>query len=122
VVIAAAAGIAGHVTVGSQATLAGRSGVTRDLPGGKTCFGFPAIPAAEEKRRIASVSRLPQLMARVKELERQLKGQQTCVRAAVAVDHAPRTATVRACLADSIFSMAWRCFTARTLLSFVHPS
>lgn len=79
VVIAAQAGIAGHVTVGSQATLAGRSGVTRDLPGGKTYFGFPAIPAAEEKRRIASVSRLPQLMARVKELERQLAAMKPAV-------------------------------------------
>jgi len=76
VVIAAQVGIAGHVTVGSQATLAGRSGGTRDLPGGKTYFGFPAIPANEEKRRIASVSRLPQLMARVKELERQLAASQ----------------------------------------------
>lgn len=73
VVIAAQAGVAGHVSVGSQATLAGRSGVTRDLPGGKTYFGFPAIPAGEEKRRIASVSRLPQLLARVKELEREME-------------------------------------------------
>ena len=70
VVIAAQSGIAGHVKVGSQATLASRCGVTKSLPGGATYFGFPAVPAAQEKRKLASVNRLPQLLARVKELER----------------------------------------------------
>jgi len=74
VVIAAQTGIAGHVVVGSQATLGARCGVTRDLPGGKTYLGFPANPAGEEKRRIASANRLPQLVARVKELERLIAG------------------------------------------------
>lgn len=74
VVIAAQVGIAGHVTVGSQSTLAARCGVTRDLPPGKTYLGFPAIPVSEEKRRLASVNRLPQLQARVKELEAKLNG------------------------------------------------
>lgn len=69
VVIAAQSGIAGHVEVGSQSRLGARSGVTKSLTGGQTYFGFPAVPAAQEKRRLASVNRLPQLMARVKELE-----------------------------------------------------
>jgi UDP-3-O-[3-hydroxymyristoyl] glucosamine N-acyltransferase len=73
VVIAAQVGIAGHVTVGPQVTLAARCGVTRDLPGGQTYLGFPAIPASDEKRRLASINRLPQLQARVKELEAQIK-------------------------------------------------
>ncbi len=76
VVIAAQVGIAGHVTVGSQSTLAARCGVTRDLPAGQTYLGFPAIPAGEEKRRLASINRLPQLLARVKELETQLAAEQ----------------------------------------------
>lgn len=69
VVIAAQSGIAGHVEVGSQARLGARSGVTKSLTGGQTYFGFPAVPATQEKRRLASVNRLPQLMARVRELE-----------------------------------------------------
>ena len=73
VVIAAQVGIAGHVTVGSQATLAARCGVTHDLPGKATYLGFPANPVGVEKRRLASVNRLPQLQARVKELERALE-------------------------------------------------
>jgi UDP-3-O-[3-hydroxymyristoyl] glucosamine N-acyltransferase len=74
VVIAAQVGIAGHVTIGSQATLAARCGVTRDLAGGQTYLGFPAIPASEEKRRLASINRLPQLLARVKQLESENAG------------------------------------------------
>lgn len=74
VVIAAQVGIAGHVTVGSQSTLAARCGVTRDLPAGGKYLGFPAIPSGEEKRRLASVNRLPQLAARVKELESRING------------------------------------------------
>jgi UDP-3-O-[3-hydroxymyristoyl] glucosamine N-acyltransferase len=72
VVIAAQVGIAGHVHVGAKSTLAARCGVTRDLPGGQIYLGFPAIPAGEEKRRLAGINRLPQLQARVKELEAQL--------------------------------------------------
>jgi len=74
VVIAAQVGIAGHVTIGSKSTLAARCGVTRDLPAGQTYLGFPAIPVSEEKRRLASINRLPQLLTRVKELESQLAG------------------------------------------------
>ena len=79
VVIAAQVGIAGHVSVGSQSTLAARCGVTRDLPAKGTYLGFPAIPVGEEKRRLASVNRLPQLMERVKELERQLAAMKPAV-------------------------------------------
>lgn len=75
VVIAAQVGIAGHVHVGSQSTLAARCGVTRDLPAGGKYLGFPANPAGEEKRRMAGINRLPQLLARVKELEAQIAAQ-----------------------------------------------
>ena len=72
VVIAAQVGIAGHVTIGSQSKLGGRAGVTKDVPAGQTVLGFPAVPANEERRRIANVSRLPKLVARIRELEARL--------------------------------------------------
>ncbi len=76
VVIAAQSGIAGHVSVGSQCTLGGRSGVTKDLPNGPmTYLGFPAVPAKEEMQRAAAARRLPQLIERVKALEKQLQNQ-----------------------------------------------
>jgi UDP-3-O-[3-hydroxymyristoyl] glucosamine N-acyltransferase len=72
VVIAAQVGIAGHVAVGSRSTLGARCGVTKDLAGGETYMGFPAVPVQEERRRIAGVNRLPKLLERVKELEARL--------------------------------------------------
>ena len=69
VVMAAGVGIAGHVVVGSQSTLGGRAGVTKDVAAGASVLGFPALPAREERRRIGAIARLPQLLARVKELE-----------------------------------------------------
>ncbi|MEI6535628.1 MAG: UDP-3-O-(3-hydroxymyristoyl)glucosamine N-acyltransferase [Verrucomicrobiaceae bacterium] len=74
VVIAAQSGVAGHVSVGSQCTLGGRSGVTKDLPAGPmTYLGFPAVLAKEEMRRAAAARRLPQLLERVRKLEKILK-------------------------------------------------
>lgn len=70
VVMAAQGGVAGHVTVGSGVTLGGRIGVTKDIPAGREVYlGFPAMPAQEEKRRLAGINRLPKLTARVKALE-----------------------------------------------------
>lgn len=71
VVVAGQAAVAGHVSVGSRSTLGARSGVTKDLPAGESYLGFPAIPSQKERRRIAAVARLPQLLQRVRELERQ---------------------------------------------------
>lgn len=77
VVMAAQGGVAGHVTVGSMATLGGRIGVTKDIPDGKKMYlGFPAMDAMEERRRVASVNRLPKLAARVKALEKRLDAQE----------------------------------------------
>ncbi|WP_133796500.1 UDP-3-O-(3-hydroxymyristoyl)glucosamine N-acyltransferase [Prosthecobacter fusiformis] len=71
VVIAAQSGVAGHVNVGSFVTLGARSGVTKDIPTGKaTYMGFPAMPVMDERRRWASINRLPHLSARVKALEK----------------------------------------------------
>lgn len=73
VVIAAQAGVAGHVSIGSQCTIAARSGVTKDLPAKSgTYMGFPAVPAGEERRRLAGARRLPQLLDRLKKLESRL--------------------------------------------------
>ncbi len=73
VVIAAQSGVAGHVSIGSQVTLGARSGVTKDLPPGPmTYMGFPAVPVMEERRRLGGVNRIPQLLARVRALEKQL--------------------------------------------------
>ncbi len=70
VTVAAQSGIAGHVTVGAKAILAGRTGVTTDLPGGIVYSGKPALPMKEETKLQAHVRRLPKLLERVKALEK----------------------------------------------------
>ena len=73
VVVAAQAGITGHVTVGSQCTLGARTVVTKDLPAGAASYlGFPARPAMEERRNMAAARQLPQMVQRIRELEKKL--------------------------------------------------
>jgi UDP-3-O-[3-hydroxymyristoyl] glucosamine N-acyltransferase len=71
VVIAAQAGIAGHVSVGSQCTIGARSGVTKDLPPRSGQYlGFPAGPAPEVRRQIAAGRQVPELIQRIRALEK----------------------------------------------------
>jgi UDP-3-O-[3-hydroxymyristoyl] glucosamine N-acyltransferase len=69
VTVAGQGGIAGHVTIGPNTILGGRSGVTRSLPGGQVYGGNPAQPLRDEMKMQAFVRRLPKLIARVKVLE-----------------------------------------------------
>ena len=57
-VLAAQVGVTGHVTIGPGARLAARSGVTRDLVGGQTYGGMPAVPIREWRRQVATLRRL----------------------------------------------------------------
>lgn len=70
VTVAAQSGIVGHVTVGANTILAGRTGVTTNLAGGMTYSGKPAIPMKEDTKLQAHVRRLPKLLERVKALEK----------------------------------------------------
>jgi UDP-3-O-[3-hydroxymyristoyl] glucosamine N-acyltransferase len=65
-------GIGGHLTVGSGARLAGQAGVTGDVPGGGAFMGMPARPRAEFLRGVAAQGRMPELLRRVRELEREM--------------------------------------------------
>jgi UDP-3-O-[3-hydroxymyristoyl] glucosamine N-acyltransferase len=57
-VLAAQVGITGHLTIGPGVRLAARSAVIRDLPGGATYGGAPAIPVRDWRRQMAAISRL----------------------------------------------------------------
>jgi UDP-3-O-[3-hydroxymyristoyl] glucosamine N-acyltransferase len=71
-VIASQSGIAGHLSVGAQVTVGAKSGVMRDLPAQSTVLGIPALPDKQFKRQVIAVQQLPELIRRVRELERQL--------------------------------------------------
>ena len=68
----AQAGSAGQLTIGDGCFVAGRAGVTKDLPPGSRVWGFPAVPEHRWHRSSALVRRLPELLRRLRALERHL--------------------------------------------------
>ena len=66
-------GVVGHVQIGDGAKLLAQAGVSNDVPAGETVFGSPARSRGLAGRIEASLSRLPELMTRVRELEKKLE-------------------------------------------------
>lgn len=71
-VIASQSGVTGHLRIGNQVTVGGKSGVTRDLEDGLTVLGYPAVPDKQAKRQWIALQQLPELLGRVRALEKQL--------------------------------------------------
>src|SRR5207247_42769 len=71
-VIASQSGIAGHLKLGNQATVGAKSGVMRDIPDKGTVLGTPAAPDKQAKRQMIAVQQLPELIRRMRELEKQV--------------------------------------------------
>lgn len=59
-VLAAQAGLAGHLVVGTGAQVAAKSGVMRDIPAGERYMGYPAIPAKQFMRQVATLNKMTQ--------------------------------------------------------------
>ena len=72
-VIASQSGIAGHLKLGNQATVGAKSGVMRDVPDKGTVLGIPAAPDRQAKRQMIAVQQLPDLIHRMRELEKQVE-------------------------------------------------
>ena len=72
VVLAGQVGVADHVTIGDGALVGAQGGVPSDLEAGGKYLGTPARPMLEFKRIVAAESRLPELLRRVRALERAL--------------------------------------------------
>jgi UDP-3-O-[3-hydroxymyristoyl] glucosamine N-acyltransferase len=73
VIAAGQVGIIGHLHIGDGAKLLAQAGITTDVPAGEMMFGSPARRRAEQGRIEASLSRLPELLKRVRELEKKLE-------------------------------------------------
>jgi UDP-3-O-[3-hydroxymyristoyl] glucosamine N-acyltransferase len=71
-VIASQTGIADHLTLGRQVTVGGKSGVMRDIADKETVMGFPAVPQNQAKRQWIAIQKLPEMMSRMRELEKQV--------------------------------------------------
>jgi UDP-3-O-[3-hydroxymyristoyl] glucosamine N-acyltransferase len=73
-VLAGQAGIQGHIEIGAGATIGGQAGVISDIAAGEKVSGYPARPHREAMRIQGALSRLPELLRRVKEIERAVFG------------------------------------------------
>jgi UDP-3-O-[3-hydroxymyristoyl] glucosamine N-acyltransferase len=72
VVLAGQVGVTGHLTIGDGARIAAQSGVMNDVEPGATMLGSPARPHAEAMRLYASMGRVPDLVKKVRDLEKRL--------------------------------------------------
>jgi UDP-3-O-[3-hydroxymyristoyl] glucosamine N-acyltransferase len=70
VVLLAQAGVAGHKRVGARAFIGPQSGVHKDVPAGARVLGSPQRLERAFHREMAALARLPDLVRRVRALER----------------------------------------------------
>ncbi|MGN0941491.1 MAG: UDP-3-O-(3-hydroxymyristoyl)glucosamine N-acyltransferase [Selenomonadaceae bacterium] len=63
-------GTVGHINIGGNSVYAARSGIIGDMPEGVFCAGFPVQPHQEWLRMQALQRRLPQLLKRLRDLEK----------------------------------------------------
>ena len=73
VVLAGQVGVADHVTIGAGAILTAQSGVPNDVPAAEIWSGTPSRPTSEQKRIWAGEAQLPELIKRVRALEKRLR-------------------------------------------------
>ena len=73
VVLAGQVGVADHVSIGDGAVIGGRSGIAADVTAGEKLLGTPARPILQAKRIMLAQAKLPDLLQRVRALERRLQ-------------------------------------------------
>jgi UDP-3-O-[3-hydroxymyristoyl] glucosamine N-acyltransferase len=66
-------GIAGHLKIGNHAAVAAQAGVMRDIKDGEKLLGSPAVEDRQAKRQIIALHQLPDLVRRVRDLEKELQ-------------------------------------------------
>jgi UDP-3-O-[3-hydroxymyristoyl] glucosamine N-acyltransferase len=72
VILGGQVGLVGHVELGDNVMVHARSVVTKNLPQAGSYVGYPARPMAEGRKIMALPARIPELIDRVRELEKKL--------------------------------------------------
>jgi UDP-3-O-[3-hydroxymyristoyl] glucosamine N-acyltransferase len=72
VILAGQAGVAGHLTIGDGCIITAQTGVMSDVPPKTTLFGSPGRPHREAFKLQALYGRLPEIVERLKALEKTL--------------------------------------------------
>lgn len=70
------AGLVGHIDIGDGASIGAQAGVIGDIPAGVTVSGYPARPHGDAMRIEAAVRRLPELVRRLRALEKSAEKQE----------------------------------------------
>ncbi len=65
-------GVAGHLEIGDKVMLFAKSGVTKSIPDAGAYTGYPARPLMEGRKMLSLPARIPDLIDRVRELEKKL--------------------------------------------------
>ncbi|HET7232251.1 MAG TPA: UDP-3-O-(3-hydroxymyristoyl)glucosamine N-acyltransferase [Longimicrobium sp.] len=76
-VLGGQSGFQGHITVGAGARVGAQAGVTASVAPGETVSGYPARPHREALKAQAALFRLPELVKRIREIERAVFGNDT---------------------------------------------
>lgn len=72
VILGGQVGVAGHLKIGNQVTVGAQSGVMHDIYDGEKYLGTPALPDRQFKRQILASQELPELLRRVRALEKKM--------------------------------------------------
>jgi UDP-3-O-[3-hydroxymyristoyl] glucosamine N-acyltransferase len=70
VLLAGQVGVSGHLTIHDNAVIYAQSGIGHDVPAGAAVSGSPAFDAKEWLRAITAFQKLPELLRRVRQLEK----------------------------------------------------
>jgi len=73
VLLAGQAGLVGHINIGDGVVVAAQAGVTKSIPPNTKVSGYPAKPHETAKKVNACLQRLPQLVEKVKELQKRIE-------------------------------------------------
>jgi len=68
----AQAGAAGHLTIGARAFVGPQAGIMSDVAPGQRVYGSPGREQRENLRIVAATRKLPELLRRMRALERRL--------------------------------------------------
>ncbi len=66
-------GITGHIKINDRAIIAAKTGVSKDVPQGAVLFGIPGLPIRKQKRIEATLRHLPEMLQRIRELEKEIQ-------------------------------------------------
>jgi UDP-3-O-[3-hydroxymyristoyl] glucosamine N-acyltransferase len=69
VVCAGQVGVADHVHLGDRAIFGAKAGIHKDMPGGQTYLGAPAVPESDAIRVVMSQQKLPEMRKQLRQLE-----------------------------------------------------